>query len=211
MTGAPTDVWTEHVAQTARYYERLIEAHGVGTRGLDYGSEASQRVRFDVLAAGFPKGRIRVLDVGCGLADFAVYLESTRRDVHYVGVDICPRMIAEARRLRPHLLLSVADVLHSQPAGAPFDVVTANGIFYLIRDEPTERMHRLIARMWELSAYAVAFTSLSTRAPMRDPGEFHADPLETLAYCQSLTPFVVLRHDYLLHDFAVYLYREQPA
>jgi hypothetical protein len=46
---------------------------------------------------------------------------------------------------------------------------------------------------------------------VQEPGEFYADPVEIVRFCRSLTPWVVLRHDYLAHDFTVYLYRDRPA
>ena len=33
-------------------------------------------------------------------------------------------------------------------------------------------------------------------------------PLHVLAFCRTLTSRVTLRHDYLEHDFTVYLYRD---
>ena len=40
-----------------------------------------------------------------------------------------------------------------------------------------------------------------------NPGEFNADPLETVASCRRISPRAVLRHDYMPHDFTVFLYR----
>lgn len=203
------NTWREHTARTAAFYNDLVGRFGHDPRACDYGSAESQRRKFEILAEALPARPVRLLDVGCGFADFADYLSTDEREIEYCGVDLCEQMIAEARRTHPMLDLRQMDILTDAPAGA-FDVVTANGIFYLIRHEPTETMRAIIRRLFELSSYAVAFTSLSTRSPVFAAGEFYADPVETLAFCQSLTPYVVLRHDYLPHDFAVYMYREQP-
>ena len=152
------------------------------------------------------RGR-RVLDVGCGFADFADYLAERHPGVVYEGVDITPRMIEEARRLHPGLSLRVLDILDEDPGG-PYDLVTANGIFYLIADEAEARMRRLIARMYALTRGAVAFNTHSGWAPYREADEFYPDPLDTVAFCRTLTPWVALRHDYMGHDFTAYLYRE---
>ena len=42
-----------------------------------------------------------------------------------------------------------------------------------------------------------------------EPGEFYADPVQTLSWCHTLSPFVVLRHDYHSRDFTVYVYKAQ--
>lgn len=208
-TPPATSQWDEHKRDTAQFFDGLVQKYGRDIRALDYGSVESQTRRFEILAEALPDRPLRLLDVGCGFADFSDFLRERGRQVDYVGVDICPAMIEEARRSHPTLDLQQMDILADAPAGS-FDMVTANGIFYLIRHEPMETMRAIIRRLYELSSYAVAFTSLSTRSPVFAAGEFHADPVETLAFCQTLTPYVVLRHDYLPHDFAVYLYREQP-
>ena len=66
----------------------------------------------------------------------------------------------------------------------------------------------IVDRLWRLCDRAIAFTSLSGWAVEQPSDELHLDPAETLARCRSLTPLVTIRHDYLPHDFAVYLYRE---
>ena len=54
---------------------------------------------------------------------------------------------------------------------------------------------------------ALAFNSLSTWAPDPEPGEFYADPLETLASAARSRGRLVLRHDYHRRDFTIYAYR----
>jgi trans-aconitate methyltransferase len=153
------------------------------------------------------RGR-RVLDVGCGFADYHGYLRERYGHVEYVGLDLSPRMAEEARRLRAGLDIRVGNVLDA-PLEGRFDIVTANGIFYLLDGDAGQTLRELVSRMFQLAEVAVAFNSLSSWAPAQEPGEFYADPLEIIDFCRSLTPWVVLRHDYLPHDFTVYLYRQQ--
>ena len=72
-------------------------------------------------------------------------------------------------------------------------------------------MEVLIKRLYELADHAVAFTSLSTWAMTQEPNEYYADPLETVRFCRTLTPWVALRHDYLPHDFAIYMYKRKSS
>ena len=195
-------------ARIAAFYDGLVERYGHDPRACDYGSATSQRVKFEVLSDVMPLDGASVLDVGCGFADYAGFLEDRFDDVRYTGVDLSPRMIAGARDHRPDLDLRQLDILRESPGG-PFDVVNANGIFYLLGEQAEARMRALVTRMFELSRVALSFNSLSTWASVREPGEFYADPLETVRFCRTLTPWVVLRHDYLAHDFTVYCYRER--
>jgi SAM-dependent methyltransferase len=203
------ECWSATRDRIGGFFDRRITQFGYDLRALDYGQRENQQIRFEVIGQTIPLAGKSVLDIGCGFADFADYLGCESPDASYVGVDISPLMIAQARRLRHWLDLRQLDILEDDPGG-PFDLVVANGIFYLLGDDAETIMQRLIARMFELCREAVVFTSLSRWAPAREPGEFCADPLWALDFCRSLTPYVALRHDYLPHDFAVALYRSPP-
>jgi len=186
------------------HFAQLVERFGHDYRGLDYGRPESQQVRFAVLAGHVP-GDASVLDVGCGFADFADWLEKSGKTPRYTGIDLSPDMIRGARERRPDLDLREGDPFSVE---GQWDVVVANGVFYLLRESPTESMQALITRMFELCSNRCVFSSLSSWGPAPEEGEFCADPLETVAFCRTLTPWVELDHAYFHHDFAVVLHRE---
>ena len=83
-----------------------------------------------------------VLDAGCGTGRVAVELD--RRGVAVVGVDLDPRMLAEARRKAPHLRWVEADLCDvtvaaggaAVPSG--FDVVALAGNVMIFVEPGTE-------------------------------------------------------------------------
>ena len=190
----------------AEYYDGLVSRYGHDPRACDYGRAESQAKKFRVLGEVLDLDGKTLLDVGCGFADFASYLQSRSRKVRYTGIDLSARMIAEARRLHPDLDLRVENILDAGDEER-YDVVSANGVFYLLGESAPELMRRLIVKMWELAKVAVAINSLSTWAPDATAGEFYADPLETVSFCKTLTSWIALRHDYHPRDFTVYMYR----
>ncbi|HWH81908.1 MAG TPA: class I SAM-dependent methyltransferase [Burkholderiaceae bacterium] len=202
-----TETWQQTTERIAAYYDRLVETHGHDPRACDYGRSSSQARKFAVLADVGDLTAKSVLDVGCGFADFAEYLAARHRDIRYTGVDIAPPMIRQASQLRPALDLRQVDILQAELTER-WDLVTANGIFYLLGEDARGLMGRLVTRMFDLATWALSFNSLSSWAPHKEPHEFYADPLVTLELCRALTPHVVLRHDYMAHDFTVYMYRE---
>jgi SAM-dependent methyltransferase len=189
----------------ARYYDGLVAEHGDSARSCDYGDPRSQAAKFRVLAAVEGMRGARLLDVGCGLAHFADYLDEAGLGVTYTGVDLSPAMVQLAKERRPDLDLRQANILEEDLG--EFDVVVANGIFYLLGDGAAGLMRSLVERMWAHAGRALAFNSLSTWAPDPEAGEFHADPVETLAWCRELTSKLALRHDYHRRDFTVLAYR----
>lgn len=191
--------------QIGDYYDQLVDQHGYTPRACDYGDPRSQEAKFEVLADVIDSEPCEVLDVGCGFADFGDFLRKRCDNVSYTGIDLSERMIDQARRTHPQADLRHGNIL-DQNLGT-FDYVFANGIFYLLGDHAESTMRDLIERMWDLADRAVAFNSLSTWAPDQEPDEFHADPLDVLDFCRTLTKRVTLRHDYHPRDFTVYLQR----
>ena len=197
---------TDPFARIAGYYEGLIRKYGHDPRACDYGRVESQQVKFRVLSEVMPLGKSRLLDVGCGFADFATFLEGRFPGLRYSGIDLCSAMIVEAQRNHPDLDLRVANISDAS-FDRTFDVVTANGIFYLLGEQAWPMMRQMIERMYDLATSAVAFNSLSVWARDQEAGEFYADPLQVVSFCRQLTPRVVLRHDYHPRDFTIYLYK----
>ncbi len=192
-----------------RYYDELVGRYGHDPRACDYGRPESQATKFAVISRVAPLDGKRILDVGCGFADYATYLAAHFRNVSYTGVDLSAAMVASARALHPGLSIRARNIL-DEDVGS-FDVVTANGIFYLLGAEAPALMRALIERMYASATQAVAFNSLSTWAADQVPGEYYANPSEILDYCRSLTPWLALRHDYHSRDFTVYLYRARQS
>jgi RimJ/RimL family protein N-acetyltransferase/SAM-dependent methyltransferase len=197
---------------TAEHYRQLLEEHGTSHLALDWGSRESQRLRFEVLATvGNLSGR-RILDVGCGLGDFAGWLDERGIDADYTGIDLTPELVTQAALLHPHRRFECGGILDASVlSGERFDYVLASGIFATYLSGSEDFLRRAVARMWQLAERGCAFNSLSTWAPTREAGEYHADPLAVLEYCRSLTPWLALRHDYHPRDFSIYLWREQAA
>jgi len=193
----------------ASYYERLIEQHGHSPLSCDFGSTASQTRKFEIIAGATDFSNKTILDIGCGFGDFVTYLKQEHTGFNYHGVDITPKMVEMARSQHPDTRFECRDVLQDPPDRI-FDIVTSNGIFYLSGDNGWPFMKDMITQMFGLCTKVVAFNTLSTWADFMNEEEFYADPVETLAFCHSLTPYVTMRHDYMTHDFTVYLYRGQP-
>ena len=194
-------------ASVAQYYDELVAEHGDSPRSADYGDPRSQQAKFRVLTELDDLRGARLLDVGCGLAHFADHLDSLGLEVRYTGVDLSPAMIALAKERRPDLDVRVANILEEDLG--EFDVVMANGIFYLLGEDAEALMRRLVERMWAHAGRALAFNSLSAWGPDPEPGEFYADPAATLAWTRELTPYLALRHDYHTRDFTIYAYRDR--
>lgn len=174
------------------------EAHAVA-----WSSAEAQRLRFDVLLDVLDPRCASILDVGCGAGHLVEALEARGFAGRYLGVDALPEMVERARARRPDRAFEVA-ALADLADGPTFDVVVASGVFVVARED---ELAAAVPALWARARRAVAFNCLSAWAPVRAPGELHADPVATLALCRLLTPRVALRHDYLPNDFTIHLRR----
>jgi hypothetical protein len=189
------------------HFEGLMAEHGASFKTLGFGRPESQLRRFEVLAE---VGDIRgadILDVYCGLADFYDFLKAKDPDVRYHAIEVVPAFVGHIRKARPEVSVEVGDFLADSFDGE-WDYVFASGIFYRAVSDSWELMQKSISKMFRTCRVAVAFNSLSAYADKREEGEFFASPERTFAFCKSLTPYVTLRHDYMPHDFTIYMYRK---
>ena len=110
-----------------------------------------------------------------------------------------------ARIAHPDMRFEHCDIL-AEPDRFKADYVMSSGIFHL-GDAPL--MQRVLAAMFGACKKGVAFNTLSSWDESGSQKRFFcADQLETLAFCRTLTPHILMRHDYLPHDFTVFLFRD---
>jgi hypothetical protein len=99
----------------------------------------------------------------------------------------------------------VRDVLVGD-ATPEVDYVLSSGVFGLTPNGDPDFVRAMLTRMFALARRGVAVNFLSARTPnAMDPRSYYAEPTEILDLALTLTPDVVLRHDYKPNDFAVYL------
>ena len=193
----------------AQRFDQRVAAFGRTVEACDWTSTATQELRFEVLTAIGPIEGRSVLDVGCGLGDLLRYLERNgSAPSAYAGIDISPRMVAEARRSNPRGSFRVANVLDPDVLSADF--VLASGIFSYLGPDGAAVVQPVVRRMFELCGTALAWNSLSTWADRPVPeDELRLDPCDALRLSREISTNVILRHDYHPGDFTVYMFRDR--
>jgi len=215
MTPA-ADAFAPLVRPVVAHYERQLETHGATARGMDWKDEASQRLRFAVLCGVAPLEGRTLHEVGAGAGHLYDFLRERGIAAVYSGSDASAAMVAAARTRHPEARFEHRDVL-DPGAGEHCDVVVGSGLFH-VKLGADDRAWRTfvetgLARMFAACRVAVAVNLMSNQVDYRMPDLYYSNPGEMLEFCRRrLARHVVLRHDYPLHEYTLYVYREpQPA
>lgn len=169
--------------------------------------QRAQRMRFENFVVHHDLAGSRILDVGCGVGDFYDHLKRRGIGCGYLGVDIAEQMVSRCRERFPEASFEVADITGWQPA-EPCDYAVSFAIHNVRMEGGRELLESVTRRQFELCTKAAHVSLLTDRFSGFDA---HIQPWraeEVLSLALSITPYVVLRHDYLPNDFSVTLYRE---
>ena len=194
-----------HELRVRGHFLPLLAEHGASSLAVGYKHSGNHLARYRILAGIGAIERASILDIGCGVGHFAGWLTANGYRGAYAGVDIMAEMVEKAAGLYPGKTFAAADILDND-MNLSADYVVASGIFHM---GDVNLMKRMIAAMFDACTIGVAFNSLSSWYDTSVQGEFYcADPLETLTFCRTLTPSLLFRHDYLPHDFTIFLYKD---
>jgi SAM-dependent methyltransferase len=192
-------------------YEGRLKRFGHSPESLGWGRHGRQEVRFSVLAEYALCNRTAsVLDVGCGFADLYDFLKAGGWGGMYTGLDIVPGLLKEAHRRHPLLDLHEADITKIGDALPQYDVVVASGVFNAALRTGDNRIHisESLNAMWDRTRHHVAVDFLSTIVDFQQEGAWHTDPSWALQLAQRFSRRVLLRHDYMPYEFALFVFRD---
>ena len=200
------------------HYERKLREHGDNHRGVDWPNRRDAEKRYDVMLdmIGSPASQASLLDIGCGLAHLYDWIVEKRWDTRltYEGLDISPAFIAACRRKHPQIRFHELDILapDSVLPARQYDYVVLNGVFTeklaMSHAEMSDFFQRMLATTFEFARKGAAFNVMSKHVDWERDDLFHL-PLDEMAafVTRSLTRNFVIRNDYGLFEYTVYLYR----
>jgi SAM-dependent methyltransferase len=190
------------------FYNQTFEKFGENVRTLDWGSEKTQLLRFTVLAEIGDLNGKSILDVGCGFADLYDFLKDRFINIKYTGIEITTKVFEIAKKKHPELDLRLLDILNDPIDN--FDYVLASGIHTVKTGNNYEFALKMIRKMFDICNTGIATNMISAQPKETAYAEhvyaFQADKI--LGEMLKLTDYAVIRHDYLPHDFTVYLYKK---
>lgn len=212
MTQRPYD-------QIVSFCEACLDEHGDTARGVGWprgDADTRYRVMLDVVRPSAK--RVSLLDFGCGASHFHEYILTHRPDeIAYSGLDLSRRFLSLSRTKYPAITYYDTDVLDPAAASLPrFDYVIMNGLFSyrgrLSHAEMFEYLQQMVRTVFSRSTIGIALNVMSTQVEWERDDLFHlaVDPLLSFL-SHEISRHVVIRHDYGLYEYTVYVYHAPSA
>lgn len=213
--------------QIANHYKEKFDQFGATPKGLDWDNRTNMDRRHKVMLEFIQSNpdqngrRESVLDFGCGYGDFyEFYFKNFFKSFHYTGIDINENCINKARELHPEISWGLFDI--HDPKNEPFfyreslfpkyDYIICNGTFTvkntLTQEEMTNFMCSTLEKLWEKTNKGIAFNCMSKVLDYERDDLFHVsfDELSMWVY-DNLSDKFVIRQDYGLREFTMYVYK----
>lgn len=111
------------------FYKKAYKKYGLTARGLNWNSEESQKIRFEVLTR-FLKDEISsscIVDAGCGFGDYYLFLDNQNMTPkRYVGIDCIQDFIDIAKQRLPDTTFTCRDILKDELVYADWYVASGS-------------------------------------------------------------------------------------
>jgi len=196
---------------TEIFFDANAQKHEDSLLALDWGSKRTQELRFFILSEIADLNNKTILDVGCGFADFFVFLtQKLQLNISYTGVDISQNIITTAKAKHPDLDLRHLNILRESIE--PFDYVFGSGIHNIKTTQNYTLLEMLLKQMFAIAKEGVATNMIDASFDANLAEHIFAyEKKRVIETVESITPYYCLRSDYLPHDFTLFLYKNDWA
>ncbi|MFY0628624.1 MAG: class I SAM-dependent methyltransferase [Reichenbachiella sp.] len=200
------------------HYENCFEQHGDTAKGVDWPNENDANRRYQVMlevikaSEKFEK-EISLLDFGCGTASLNSYIKLNKYSpIKYSGLDLGSNFLNAAKKKFPSCDFYNTDILEPNSSLPTFDYIIANGVFTEKRelsfDEMVEYFKKMILALKPFYNKGLAFNVMSKAVDWERWDLFHL-PTDLLIefLVQRVGRNFIIRNDYGLYEYTVYLYK----
>jgi len=200
------DMSEDRTESILEYFSSRFDKFGDSPKTLDYGSTEVQEKRFDILLKIGDINDCKILDIGCGLGHLFRYIRSRGIAVDYVGYDINSRFIEDCKEKYPEARFELFNIEEKEPQ-EEFDYVFSSGIYNYGFNGDLNIVMDVINKFFKASKKGSAHNFISILGDFQNPEVNYFDPAEIAGLIQKTTRNYVVRHDYLPHDFTIYMYK----
>lgn len=200
-----------------KHYEDCLNKFGDNHRGVDWPNEKDVYLRYDVmLGLVMEKKNVSLLDFGCGAAHLYEYINENRSvysNIEYSGLDLSQKFISLSKDKFPNIDFYCTDILKDDISTMPnFDYAILNGVFTEKRELSFEEMwdffQEIMINVFEKVNKGVAFNVMSKAVDWERDDLFHLSIDLLIDFMtKKMSRNFVIKNDYGLYEYTVYLYK----
>ena len=199
------------------HYEACLKAHGDTHLGVDWPNMEDALKRYQVMLELFDfketQDPFTLLDFGCGTSHLYEYIKAqTALKVTYSGLDISKAFVDISKEKFPDNSYYCLDILEEGASIPNFDYIICNGIFTEKRelsfDEMWSYTKHMLTAIFSKADKGMAFNVMSKAVDWERWDLFHL-PTDLLIdfMTKELSRHFIIRNDYGLYEYTVYLYK----
>lgn len=204
------------------HYEKCFDKFGDTPKGVDWTKEDQVDKRYQVmieLINFYEKSfnlskKVSLLDYGCGLSHLNNYiLKKNLNHIEYTGLEISEKFFSESKKKYPKNEYIYGDILKDENIlSINYDYIILNGVFTekrsLTHKYMFEYLKKMITLIYSKSNKGIAFNVMSKQVDWEVDTLFHV-PIDEIAdfLIKKITRNFVIRNDYGLYEYTVYIYK----
>ena len=190
---------------TKKRYSDRYKKLGKNIKTLGWGTEEQQNYRFEQTVFFLPQQPV-VLDIGCGFGDYLLFLNKNEISYKkYIGWDINENFIDESVNIHKTNQKAIFDIFNISENSAiktNADIGIMLGLLnwkFSTEQENYNYSKLMIENAFSYVNECLVVDFLSTKLAPEYPKEdfvFYHNPIKMLEFAFTLSPNVVLKHDY---------------
>ena len=206
----------DHSLRVKEEYETHLESRDIDSpEAAHWVGKEKTWLRFTMLTQIDSLSHKRCLDFGCGNGLLLDYLLENDIKCEYHGWDISDKMIDVCKQRHPGYNFQCIDVLEEgmESFHGEFDYIFISGVFHIKVDGSVsihkEWIKEILSILWPICNQGISVNFLSEYVDWREQDLFYCDIDEMLRFTvETLSRHVVIRHDYPLFEFTLYIYKD---
>lgn len=203
--------------QIIDHYEACFLKYGDSPKGMDWPNQEDAVLRYqimlDLIELNNDNERVSLLDFGCGTSHLLEYMRIIDiNNIDYSGLDISPLCIETSQKKFPEITYYNLDILENSEQIPSFDYIVCNGIFTEKRELSFEEMwaytQKMLPLIFSKAEKGIAFNMMSKAVDWERWDLFHLSTDLLIDFMtKELSRNFIIRNDYGLYEFTVYLYK----
>lgn len=197
------------------HYENCLKEHGDNHRGMDWPNydDAITRYRIMLDVIREKDKDVDLLDFGCGTSHLYQYIEEQEiNNINYSGLDISKPFIELSKKKYPKNTYFNIDILKDHSELPNFDYIICNGVFTEKRELSFDEMwmyfQEMITIIFSKANHGIAFNVMSKSLDRERWDLFHLSADLLIDFMtKKLSRNFIIRNDYGLYEYTVYLYK----